>query len=232
MDAVERRAAALVLRRVVEERRNGLVLRAAILKDQAADLEEVGDIRHGGRLACLRRVELRGQGHGIGEAGHTFVSRSCGATVPEAAGRMRPALSSGRNACETRAVTHEYTVLHGGLVLPGDGVPAVRAIAWAADAVLAMGTDEEVRAISRGDSRFVDLAGRVVIPLAPDVPPSWPTPATLEVGGPASLAILETDPRRGGEGASPLQPVAVVRNGRLVSGSFPRRPEAGPAREP
>jgi len=129
-------------------------------------------------------------------------------------------------------VTHEYTILHGGLVLPGAAVQGAQAIAWAADAVLAIGTDEEVRAISRGDSRFVDLAGRVVIPLAPHVPPSWPAPATLEVGGPASLAILETDPRGGANHASLLKPVAVVRNGRLVSGSYPGRAEGGAAREP
>jgi hypothetical protein len=107
-------------------------------------------------------------------------------------------------------VTHEYTLLVGGRVLPGGDAPAATAIAWAGDTVLALGSDEEVRAISRGDSHVVDLRGATVIPMPPDVEATSPTSATLEVGGRADLAILRDD-----------RPIAVVRGGILVSGSLP-----------
>jgi predicted amidohydrolase YtcJ len=101
-------------------------------------------------------------------------------------------------------VTHLYTLLLGGTVIPGGGQPDVSAIAWAGDIVIALGSDEDVRAISRGDSYFVDLRGAVVVPLEE---------ATLEVGGPADLAVLSADPRK---------TLAVVRGGRVVSGALPR----------
>jgi hypothetical protein len=98
-------------------------------------------------------------------------------------------------------VTHEYTLLVGGRVIRGDDAPDATAIAWAADTILAIGSDDEVRAISRGDSHVVDLAGATVMP-----PESG---TALEPGGPADLAIL-ADGRA----------VAVVRGGRVVSGSL------------
>jgi len=58
-------------------------------------------------------------------------------------------------------MTHEYTVATGGLIL-GAADRRATAVAWAEGTVLAVGRDPEVRAISRGDSTFVDLAGRVV----------------------------------------------------------------------
>jgi hypothetical protein len=66
-------------------------------------------------------------------------------------------------------VTHEYVIGLGGLIAtdPNDGEPAT-AIAWAADRVLAIGTNVVVRAISRGDSVFLDLAGCTVTPLPCD----------------------------------------------------------------
>ncbi len=69
-------------------------------------------------------------------------------------------------------MTHEYVIAVGGSVLgtaatsvtePAiTGEPAATAIAWAADRVLAVGSDDVVRAISRGDSTFLDLAGCAV----------------------------------------------------------------------
>ena len=112
-------------------------------------------------------------------------------------------------------MTHLYTVLHRGTVLCSGEVPA-SAICWAADIVLAIGTDAEVSAITRGDSEFCDLRGAFVIPLAADAEPRWPVEATLEVGGPADLAILDGDPRQ-----APLSVRAIVRGGRLVAGAFP-----------
>ena len=103
-------------------------------------------------------------------------------------------------------MTHEYTLLLGGTVMPGDGQPDVSAIAWAEEIVLALGTDDEVRAISRGDSHFVDLAGKVVVPLG----------ETLEIGGPADMAVLSGHPQSG-----PTTTVAVVRGGNVVEGSLP-----------
>jgi predicted amidohydrolase YtcJ len=113
-------------------------------------------------------------------------------------------------------MTHEYTLLVGGVVLPGADGPDATAIAWAGDTVLAIGSDAEVRAISRGDSHVVDLRGTAVIPVAGDAEASWPTVGRLEVGGPADLAILEDDPRR-----ARLRVRAVVRAGHVVQGSMP-----------
>lgn len=100
-------------------------------------------------------------------------------------------------------MTHEYTLLVGGVVLPGGGAPEATAIAWAAGTILAIGTDAEIRAISRGDSHVVELSGLVVVPMG----------ARLEVGGPADLQVLHA----GGAG----EPVAVVHAGRVVEGSLP-----------
>jgi hypothetical protein len=67
-------------------------------------------------------------------------------------------------------MTHEYVIATGGRVEPvgpiQDGVAT--ALGWAADAVLAVGPDDVVRSISRGDSTFLDLAGCVVTPLPTD----------------------------------------------------------------
>ena len=65
-------------------------------------------------------------------------------------------------------MTHEYVIAYNGRVEPRDDVAAT-AIGWAADAVLAVGSDEVVRAISRGDSTFIDLGGGIVTPLPTDV---------------------------------------------------------------
>jgi hypothetical protein len=123
-------------------------------------------------------------------------------------------------------VSHEYTLLLGGTVVRGGGRPDASAIAWAADTILAIGSDEEVRAISRGDSRMIDLAGATVIPVAETAAPSWPTEAALDVGGKANLAVLRDDPRL--EAARPpgaaTSPVAVIRAGRVVRGTLPLPP--------
>jgi predicted amidohydrolase YtcJ len=126
-------------------------------------------------------------------------------------------------------VTHEYTLLVGGTVIPGDGGPDVTAIAWAEDTILAVGTDQEVLAISRGDSHLVDLQGAWVVPLAPDadggrVVAAGPGGAVLEVGGRADLAVLSRDPRLGpvdGAEAQPAPALAVIRGGRVVDGGLP-----------
>ena len=98
-------------------------------------------------------------------------------------------------------MTHEYTLLVGGTVVPGGGRPNVSAIAWAADVLIALGSDDQVRATSRGDSHVVDVGGAFVEPI---------DDATLEVGGPADLSV-----RIGG------RVVAVVRGGRVVEGALP-----------
>ena len=86
-------------------------------------------------------------------------------------------------------MTHEYTIATGGVFAPGSGTPfsdGPTAIAWAADTVLATGTDAEMRALSRGDSTFLDLAGATVRPATPGAA----TPAT---GDPADLVISAPD---------------------------------------
>lgn len=107
-------------------------------------------------------------------------------------------------------MTHEYVVALGGRiqgVVGRVGAPAT-AVAWAGDRLLAVGPDDVVAAISRGDSLFLDLAGAVVRPLGDDAP-------ALDVGAPADLAF-----EVGG------RPVATLRSGRFTDGD----PRAGPFR--
>jgi len=113
-------------------------------------------------------------------------------------------------------VTHEYTLLLGGRVIRGGDAPEATAIAWAADTILVIGSDEEVRSISRGDSRFVELGGATVIPLSSGEA-RWPPTNTLELGGEASVAVLPRLPA----GGKPPEPIALVVAGRLVSGELP-----------
>jgi len=80
-------------------------------------------------------------------------------------------------------VTHEYVIGLSGRIVPRPDIgPASTAIAWAADRILAVGSDAQVRAISRGDSVFLDLAGCTVTPLPGE-------PATLDV-----VATRDADP--------------------------------------
>jgi len=104
-------------------------------------------------------------------------------------------------------VTHEYTLLLGGTVLPGGGAPACGALAWAEGTVLALGSDAEVRAISRGDSAVLLATDAFVVPLN----------ELLEVGMPADLAVLDADPRAGPPGT----PRAVIRGGHVTEGRLP-----------
>jgi cytosine/adenosine deaminase-related metal-dependent hydrolase len=111
-------------------------------------------------------------------------------------------------------VTHEYTILTGGriLALPdGESAPdaAATAIAWAEDTVLAVGTDEAVRAVSRGDSRIHDLAGAIVRPLGG---------VLIEAGAPADFEVLDASAELA---AGHHRRVALVRGGRVVEGSLP-----------
>jgi hypothetical protein len=80
-------------------------------------------------------------------------------------------------------MTHEYIIALGGRVHAPPGTQAdpepATAIAWAADHVLAVGTDDVVRGISRGDSIFLDLDGCEVTAAG--------IAAGLEVGSPADL---------------------------------------------
>ena len=143
-------------------------------------------------------------------------------------------------------MTHEYVIATGGVILaadPGGPGESSTAIAWAADRVLAVGSDEVVRAISRGDSTFIDLGGCVVTQLPGDLPLAEhrlrevgvasgpldviasiaraglfdPSP-TLEPGTVADLAFW----RAGPEG--PPRLVAVVRSGGFTEGDEHRGP--------
>ncbi|MCI0583843.1 MAG: hypothetical protein L0227_13315 [Chloroflexi bacterium] len=107
-------------------------------------------------------------------------------------------------------MTHEYTLLLGGTVLPGGDLPPCEAVAWADATILAVGTREEVEAVSRGDSRRLSADGAFVVPLGPP----------LEVGGRADLAVLVIDPRLG----DPGPPRAVVRAGGSSTANCPDWP--------
>jgi len=118
-------------------------------------------------------------------------------------------------------VSHLYTLLISGTVISGDGSPDHSAIAWAEGTVLMLGSDADVLGISRGDSYLVDLDGAWVVPIGAAPGVTWPTDATLEIGGPADLAIVARDPRGFNEGGGPVSTLAVVRGGRVVSGELP-----------
>lgn len=134
-------------------------------------------------------------------------------------------------------MTHEYVIALNGHVEPDPGGESEEtALAWAADAVLAVGPDDVVRAISRGDSTFLDLCGCIVTPL-PDGPSQADSlireeravgadvarllvesgllsaDASLEPGAPADLAFWDD---------SGL--VAIVRAGRFIDGDAHRGP--------
>ena len=123
-------------------------------------------------------------------------------------------------------MTHEYVIAVGGSVL-GTGIasvsepattgePAATAIAWAADRILAVGADHAVRAISRGDSTFLDLAGCAVTAAPPD-PRTAEAAVRAAVG--AAAKVLAED-RRGAidlvavlVGSGQLRPDAVLEPG-------------------
>ena len=115
-------------------------------------------------------------------------------------------------------MTHEYTLLLGATILPGGDAPACEALAWAAGTILALGSEAEIRAISRGDSGVMAVAGRFVVPLA----------APLEVGAPADLVVLETDPRDAHAPGGPRR-LAVIRGGHVVEGSATPVEDTAPA---
>jgi hypothetical protein len=102
-------------------------------------------------------------------------------------------------------VTHEYVIAIGGRIAGAHGVDGrvATAIAWAADRVLAVGSDDAVRAISRGDSTFLDLGGCAVTAADPG--------ERLEPGAPADLQFWRDEPRSG-------RPVATVRGGAFREG--------------
>ena len=67
-------------------------------------------------------------------------------------------------------MTHEYVIALNGHIEPDPGGDSEEtAVAWAGSSVLAVGPDDVVRAISRGDSTFLDLCGCIVTPL-PEAP--------------------------------------------------------------
>ncbi len=66
-------------------------------------------------------------------------------------------------------MTHEYVIALNGRIGHGESEgDAATAIGWAAEAVLAVGADDDVRSISRGNSTFLDLGGCVVTALPSD----------------------------------------------------------------
>lgn len=115
-------------------------------------------------------------------------------------------------------MTHEYTLLVGGTILTGRGQPPVRSMAWAAGTVIALGTEDEIRGISRGDSAVLELHGAFVAPLDPNGAFDWPPRVDLEIGGSADVAILNEDPRTA---RARRRPVALIRGGHVVEGSLP-----------
>jgi selenocysteine lyase/cysteine desulfurase len=114
-------------------------------------------------------------------------------------------------------MTHEYVIAIGGVIArPARQADApASAIAWAADRIIALGSDDAVRAISRGDSTVIDLRGCRVTALDAG--------GSIELGDMANLAIwpAATDP-------ASSEPVATVRAGAFTSGDPRRGPFATP----
>ena len=132
--------------------------------------------------------------------------------------------------CESTmdAMTHEYTVATNGVVLGSSTGGTATALAWAEDTILAVGDDPTVRAVSRGDSTFIDLAGRAVSAghdvagatrqMRETVRRGDPDlqVGELEPGAPADLLIWSHDPRRLAPGAADqLHVVGTVAGGHL-----------------
>jgi hypothetical protein len=155
-------------------------------------------------------------------------------------------------------MTHEYIIATGGRIgsSGSGGVDAEgTAIAWAADRVLAVGSDEAVCSISRGDSTFLDLGGCVVTalpveldradalirgrrPHAPDIQSLLVSTgllradATLEAGSPADLAFwTDAGPSDRIPGHRPGL-AAVVRGGVFAEGDVHRGPFSAPQATP
>lgn len=127
-------------------------------------------------------------------------------------------------------MTHEYTIATNGLIV-GAHQPGATAVAWAEGIILAVGDEAAVRGISRGDSTFVDLAGRAVTlgretegvlsayrsaVADRSVRAMIASGGAIEVGAPADLLIWSHDPLRllPGEAAS-LELAGAVCGGRL-----------------
>ena len=125
-------------------------------------------------------------------------------------------------------MTHLYTVATNGVVLGNSSSGTATALAWAGDTILAVGDDTTVRAVSRGDSTFVDLAGRAVS-AGRDVAEATQrmrevvrrgatdlSVGELEPGSPADLLIWSHDPRQLAPGAADqLHVVGTVAGGHL-----------------
>ena len=150
-------------------------------------------------------------------------------------------------------MTHEYVIAYHGSIEPrGDALTT--AIGWADEAVLAVGSDEVVRSISRGDSTFIDLDGCVVTAMPTDLDRAGelvrattdrgldvgrllvsaglldPT-STLGPGSPADLAIWGPGlDSAGPEGTIAWQLVATVRGGHFTEGDDHRGPFPVPAK--
>ena len=134
-------------------------------------------------------------------------------------------------------MTHEYVIALNGHVEPDPGGDSEEtALAWAANAVLAVGPNDVVRAISRGDSTFLDLCGCLVTPL-PDAPSQADSLIREESARGADVARLLVDSGLLSSQAS-LEPgapanfaywdesglVAVVREGHFLDGDTHRGP--------
>ena len=136
-------------------------------------------------------------------------------------------------------MTHLYVIAVGGRVEPVPGQAKVpTAIGWAAEAVLAVGADEEVRSISRGDSSFVDISGCTVTALPTDIDRAVAAVASRAAGSGlgstlAQARLLGPDPVLATGSPADLafwsgdRLVAVVRAGAFTEGDehfgpFPR----------
>ena len=119
-------------------------------------------------------------------------------------------------------MTHEYTLLIGGTVITGRDEPDATAIAWAADTVIALGSDDEVRGRRAATRTSSTSEARVSWRWATArTPAGRPTRRSRSAGPPIWRCWTPTHVNWALQPGGRLRLSLVVRAGRVVAGGLP-----------